>query len=626
MLDISGQVLPIYVIGDSHALLYKNLVFREPWTGAWCVSYARYISGLTVQDFFSEAQGSFLPSVVTALEVEGLLRNNRATHCSTDEQDFNIARTAGRPVAQPLILITCGDIDIRLILLPMLKDNYDFQPPFETPYVLSDKPLLPWDICEEVLQNRIMPFVHGLDLLKKAGFERLYVQLVTPPTMNENNFERRHGYKCPASVRYKAVFAFNRMLVEHCNRLGVVVLDIWPQVTGPNGFLLSDFDLDGVHLTPDSANMQLSQMLAHAIGSQTKGVNFARYELWYRMALGEKAFDTNYPKPEHETERCAILASPFNSTNVRAASVSAETKSTDSRDVSVALAKFRQEGICIYANTETETLHWLTSITFDQDMANSNLAWDWAGPPLTTYNDNVLSALPSIELLECLRTFLEQRNCQALLGDLVGCPVKVINFLPVKRLSVAGEQTEVQSLQHSSSPAGVILGILHLEDVEEDEVWFKYTLPDGRSSHVTAKAGDLLLFDPRRLKYELMSPKRRAIRTIDLVFIPRQSDERFEVMTAGKNYWPLDPFSFRAPASEQQDRSVDARLTRTISTLNSRLESLLIERESFVLQKAHDRTAIAALKSSTSWRLTAPIRRLKRMVWPVGGSEDSGAS
>jgi lysophospholipase L1-like esterase len=286
MFEPAQRALPVFVIGDSHALPYKNMLFRDKWTGKWVMTRSKYISGLTAYDFFNLERQEFSPSVIECLEYEGLIRDGRATHLSKEEIDFSIARASGLAVTPPLILFTIGDIDIRGVLLPMLGDHYDFVPPFELPYPLLDRQIIPWDMIAELIERRLSPFVEGLRQLRVAGFNRIYVQLVVPPTTDEDRIRQVHGISCPLPVRTKLVASFNRILAESMKAIEVPIVDIWPQVTGNDGYLLGEYELDGVHLPPKAAKMQLEQLLQHAINCQWESVNHVRYEMFYRMACG----------------------------------------------------------------------------------------------------------------------------------------------------------------------------------------------------------------------------------------------------------------------------------------------------------------------------------------------------
>jgi lysophospholipase L1-like esterase len=286
MLEVAQSALPIFVIGDSHALPFKNMFFRDRWTGQWVTVRSKYISGLTAHDFFNPETREFSSSVIACLEYEGLIRDGGATHLSKNEIDFSIAQASGLPVTPPLMMFTVGDIDVRGTLLPMFGDQYDFVPPFESPYPLLDRRIVLWDAIAEVIERRLRPFIEGLKQLQIAGFNRLYVQLVVPPTANEDRIKQLHGIHCPLSVRAKLVTAFNRILTQEVKAIGVTIIDIWPQVTGSDGYLSRDYELDGVHLPPKAARMQLEQLLDHAINCPWESVNHVRYEMFYRMACG----------------------------------------------------------------------------------------------------------------------------------------------------------------------------------------------------------------------------------------------------------------------------------------------------------------------------------------------------
>jgi lysophospholipase L1-like esterase len=292
MFDPTQRALPLYVIGDSHSLPYKNMLFPDKWTGQWIITRSKYIAGLTAHDFFNLEAQEFLPSIIECLEYEGLIRDGSATHLSKDEIDFSIAKASGLPITPPLMLFTLGDIDIRGVLLRMFSDKYDFVPPFDLPYPLLDRPIIPWDVIAEIIEERLAPLVEGLKQLRIAGFNRIYVQLVVPPTTDENRSSEINGISCPLPVRTKLVASFNRLLAERVNALDVPVIDIWPQITGKDGYLLHDYELDGVHLAPRAAKMHLEQVLEHAINRAWESVNHVRHEMFYRMACGLAPLET----------------------------------------------------------------------------------------------------------------------------------------------------------------------------------------------------------------------------------------------------------------------------------------------------------------------------------------------
>jgi len=284
-----ATVEPIYVIGDSHALPYRNLMFRESWTGSWASVHAKYVSGLTAHDFFEPSSGDFHPAVIEFLEFEGLVRNGKATHLSSDEVDFSIHRASGKAVTPPLLLFTMGCIDVRGAILPVLRDTHDFVPNFETELPLLDRPLIPWDVIDSMIRQRVDPMIAGLQQLMNAGFNRLYVQLVVPPTRDEARAKQLQGYETPVSIRTKLVMAFNRYLENECKRIGVKTISLWPSLT-EGGYLRPDLEVDGVHVPPKAAKWFVEALIEDAVNCQWFAINHVRYEMFYRMACGLEPF------------------------------------------------------------------------------------------------------------------------------------------------------------------------------------------------------------------------------------------------------------------------------------------------------------------------------------------------
>ena len=290
MIEVIEHPLPIFVIGDSHALPYRNFLGTERWTGNTVIVRAKYVNGLSGYGFYDSSTGELHPGVFDALEYEGLVRNGKATHLSKDEMDFVILQASGQPVTPPLLLFTVGDIDVRGPLFQMLRDTHDFVPPFDLPYPVAEKPLIPWDVLLAAYERSLSPLIAGLRELQAAGFNRIYVQSVVPPTQDEARSQRLHGYHCPLSVRTKLVATFNHLLKERCASIGVHCVSIWDDVTR-GGYLRPEFELDGVHLAPPAARMHIEQLLDHAINHAWQSCNFVRHEIHYRQAVGLSPFE-----------------------------------------------------------------------------------------------------------------------------------------------------------------------------------------------------------------------------------------------------------------------------------------------------------------------------------------------
>lgn len=618
MIISTYDVLPIYVFGDSHVLSLQGKILREKLAGGWFSTRAKYISGLTQNDFFNIETGEFHSEFIRALEYEGLIRNGKASHLSYEEIDFNILKARGQPVTSPLILLSAGDIDIRLILLPMLKDKYDFLPPFETPYLKSKKPLLLWDIVRQTIENRIKPFIEGIKCLRAAGFNRIYVQLVSPPTLSEEKFQQLHGYGCPVDVRYKAVFTFNQLLLENCKSNGVHVVDIWPLVT-ENNYLKSEHDLDGVHLHPDVSVLNLSLLLDHAMNHQWEATNYVRYEQYYRLATNEAAFNTSESSeskinlPGNKIVPAANVP-PRNCTE-KASKTTAQHSNSWVND---AVDAFQKNGLCILKTNPEVAGRWRESLVFGSDVGNVHSAWDWAGNQISPYTDSILTAIPPKKMLSELYDLLDQSEYDMFFKLILGCSIKVMNCRPVLSSPHNTEGVGPQSWHEDGCPAGVIRGVLYLTDVCEDTGPFQYKCSEGNPITVTGSAGDLLIFDAMRLCHRALPPNKKMRTALDLVFMPRLPHTALEVNYAGMNHWPADPFCFSIPSDKSSVRLgieslSDLVLSNQITKYNNinsveynRLPIELLSTMKSQLNKLNNE--ILSIKNSKSWRMTSPLR------------------
>ena len=282
-IDAVTKPTPIYVLGDSHVLGFKDLFFRDTYTGGDYYTVSRYYSGFAAGGVSSG--GALVPAFVKALEYEGLLKEGRAAHLRVGPMDLAVAYASGSAQVPPLIIVCCGDIDLRGHFFQYIKEECDLILPFETPYPATGKPPLPYDVALQLVRERLEPLVAGLKTLHDLGLVRTYLHTVAPPTLNAELFRQVHGFDCPAATRYKAAVMYNQFLTRRCKELGVPVLDVWPEVTR-DGYLRPEYELDGVHLAREANLISLRALVEHALNNTPPIRNVERYRLLYEMATG----------------------------------------------------------------------------------------------------------------------------------------------------------------------------------------------------------------------------------------------------------------------------------------------------------------------------------------------------
>ena len=283
-IDAASKPTAVYVLGDSHVLGFKNVFFRDSYTGGDYYTVSRYYSGFAADGVFSG--GALDPAFVKALEYEGLLKEGRPTHLRTQHLDLAAAYASGLPQVPPLILLCCGDIDLRGNFLQYLTDEYDLILPFETVYPATGKPPLPYDVALPLAKNRLQPLLSGLKALHDLGLVRTYFHTIAPPTMNAELFRQVHGFDCPVSTRYKAAWLYNHILTRKCREYGIPLIDVWPEATR-DGYLRPEYELDGVHLAREANLLSLRAMIEHALNNTPPIRNVERYRLLHEMATGK---------------------------------------------------------------------------------------------------------------------------------------------------------------------------------------------------------------------------------------------------------------------------------------------------------------------------------------------------
>ena len=99
-IDAVTKPTPIYVLGDSHVLGFKDLFFRDTYTGGDYYTVSRYYSGFAAGGVSSG--GALVPAFVKALEYEGLLKEGRAAHLRVGPMDLAVAYASGSAQAPAL--------------------------------------------------------------------------------------------------------------------------------------------------------------------------------------------------------------------------------------------------------------------------------------------------------------------------------------------------------------------------------------------------------------------------------------------------------------------------------------------------------------------------------------------
>jgi hypothetical protein len=223
------------------------------------------------------------------------------------------------------------------------------------------------------------------------------------------------------------------------------------------------------------------------------------------------------------------------------------------------IMEFHQNGIAVLPTDPDRALHWQQTEIFDRDVSNMHSSWNWAGNSVKPYGGVLRTGIPSESLKDELLKLITSPYYDAFFKGVLGCSVSIGNCRLVKSLPHGTTGVGPQSWHEDGCPPGIIRGVLYLTEVSEANGPFQYKDGNSQVHTVVGKIGDLLVFDAMRLSHRAMPPTQDVRMAIDLVFFPRLPGRNAQVITAGMNHWPADPFAFDIPTDKSLIRSDNGR-------------------------------------------------------------------
>jgi hypothetical protein len=217
--------------------------------------------------------------------------------------------------------------------------------------------------------------------------------------------------------------------------------------------------------------------------------------------------------------------------------------------------EFHQNGAVVLPTDPDRALHWRRTETFDRDVSNLHSTWDWAGNSIKPYSSVLKTGMPSEGLKGELLKLITSPFYEAFFKGVLGCSVSIGNCRLVKSLPHKTDGVGPQSWHEDGCPPGILRGVLYLTDVSEASGPFQYKDSNSQVHTVVGNTGDLLVFDAMRLPHRAMPPTLEMRMAVDLVFMPRLPGHNAQVIAAGMNHWPADPFAFDIPRDKSTVRT-----------------------------------------------------------------------
>lgn len=303
MAEYVGQAQPIYVLGDSHVLAFRDLVTEHSNGQIWATRVG-YCHGV-VSHNFTTTQGELHPLLLQMLKQEGLLLQEQAQlqpfHYAVSAEAERRVQLTARSRQVPLLIWSQGEVDVRAIFLKKLGSQADFRLPpalaeFNESMAQLPSPSQPQRLATDMVisfaKELLTPYFKGLLRLRQQGFTQLMVLGLPPPDPDDQAFAADNHYESPASTRYKAVRIFNALLHEFCQPQHIPFLDIWSMVTR-NGLRDPAYHLDSRHLNRQAARLVLQQAMGYLTPPQPLEPVYTHEYQQYRTAALAQAFDYN---------------------------------------------------------------------------------------------------------------------------------------------------------------------------------------------------------------------------------------------------------------------------------------------------------------------------------------------
>ncbi len=487
-IELLGAASPIHMIGESHSIVFGNLLFRPVWSKDPYLCRTRFLPTLLAADY---AVGDDIDNgYIDALIAEGIFDASLRPafmHCEP-----SAAYIAGQPLIAPPMVLFAGDLDIHKMFLDF-TDRCDFILPDDPGYgVDKSKTMLAHaEVVDHVLAL-LTPFLQTVEQLQAAGFGRLMIHCLPPRTADDERAARWTRFVFSAAVRAKITVVANRLLEEFCSHADIAFIDTWPELT-EGGYLKPEFDLDGCHVNRAAAQISLEKISDILIDRTAHNANMSRYSQAHLQADRRPVGDTADAHADQWQRDGAV--------------------------------KGRLDGEAVEAIRQ--------QLIFDLSNGNRHARPDWVGQPRAG-RANILLAEPSERLLGDAAGTLSQDDVGAILHAGSDRELTISCFRPIRYGPAAEDMATLPS------PVRTRRAVIFLTKSDRLSV---ETLEGTAIATTAFEAGSILVYDPQRVRLRL-EPGLDSVDLVEIALMPRHPEHPFRVIWAGLCDWPADPFNY----------------------------------------------------------------------------------
>jgi hypothetical protein len=473
------------MVGESHGLVFSNLLFRPEWSQESYLCRTRFFPSLQAAQYADEAKVSH--EYIEGLIADGIVDSSLRPAFLHAEP--SAAFLAGMPVMAPAMVLFAGDLDMHQ-LFRLVGNGNDFLLPDDPGYGLDQsKQMLTYADVRDHILAFLTPFFTAVEQLQAVGFSRMMIHCLPPRTPDNAAASRwTSSLIVDAPVRAKLTLVANRLIAKFCESSDIPFINTWPELT-TNGYLKPEFELDGAHVNRQSALISLGK-IAGELFDRTVGIwNAARYALAASEAQPRQRSDY-----ASEWDEAGLVVGRLNADFARRA---------------------------------------LETLSFDLGRANVHARPDWIGRPRTGCEAVTLAEPPQSLLAEAAALLAEGEE-NAILHAGAAQELTVVSFRPIRYAATAHDIAPL------AAPPQTRRAVIFLKGTDRLTI---ETLEGDALGCPAFAAGDFMVFDPHRIDLRVQAGS-DDMSLIELALVPRLPKQPFRVLWSGLCDWPADPYCF----------------------------------------------------------------------------------
>lgn len=485
----SNYLKTIYVIGDSHALAFRNKSITISDLGLMYSTTVSYLRGF--QPSYISKNGTLNPAIAQFIFEQGLISDDGSPAALTNDQLVLSEQYAtGECFKTELVVFIAGEIYVRKYLSTLNNDD-------------------DLDVAkiEANFRTEIASYTGTISNMREAFGFTVVIHEITPPTADDIVFEKANGHSCPRERRGFVYRLFNELLQKYANEANIGFCRSSDYLADETGCLTADYEFDGVHANPKYASTSMTRVVENFLHNRM-GDGTLRYNSWCRL-LG---IDKSPPK-------------------------------ISKIGISEAVAAFDEEQVRLLKDDIRE-LDYLTCTQPRHDWAHTP-----PGKDSPTFNHVIKYGRIGLSGLELLYKVLITGPLGDKIRSLIGSRFSIVNVRPVESLPYDGDGEGIgqQTFHRDGCPPAVFRGLLYLVDVGVNDGGFEYHSVEGAGEpmQVMGKAGSWILFDANAIDHRASTPKVKTRLALDFILlaIPEGTEEIVHCADKGL-YWPIDPYQF----------------------------------------------------------------------------------